>query len=221
MNHRYLSTLLVICAVRAASSSPAATNYLWGIPPINADGTLNAVIEIPAGTRAKFELNKEGTAFLQDVQDGQPRVVDYCGYLGNYGIIPRTCMDQAQGGDGDPLDVLVLGDPVPRGTVLAVRLVAMLRLWERGAADHKLIAVLPASSYGKVTNNASLAASYPGLPTIIETWFLNYKGRDRYDSQGFADVPAAWAVLTNALRAAPCAQIRRPATPQSQDADKD
>ena len=46
----------------------------------------------------------------------KPREVKYLGYPGNYGMIPRTLLPKELGGDGDPLDVIVLGPAVERGS---------------------------------------------------------------------------------------------------------
>ncbi|MDJ0554326.1 MAG: inorganic diphosphatase [Microcoleaceae cyanobacterium MO_207.B10] len=53
-------------------------NLLSGYEPKNPDGTINMVLEIPTGTLAKWEVTKP---------DGKPRVVQYLGYPGNYGMI--------------------------------------------------------------------------------------------------------------------------------------
>src|SRR5512138_660118 len=75
-------------------------NLYVDIPALNPDGTVNAVIEIPAGTNAKFETDTATGRIFWEFKKGKPRIVDYPGYPGNYGMVPRTL-----GGDGDPLDV--------------------------------------------------------------------------------------------------------------------
>jgi len=42
-------------------------------------------------------------------EDGKPRVIKYLAYPGNYGMIPRTLLPKELGGDGDPLDIIMLG----------------------------------------------------------------------------------------------------------------
>ena len=46
----------------------------------------------------------------------------YLSYPGNYGMILRTLLPEESGGDGEPLDVVVLSPAVPKGTVLQARL---------------------------------------------------------------------------------------------------
>ncbi|MBK7989012.1 MAG: inorganic diphosphatase [Comamonadaceae bacterium] len=90
-------------------------NYLTGYDPINLDGTYNVVIEIPAGTTAKYETNNKTGMLELEQKGGAPRYVQYLGYPVNYGAIPRSVMLKSKGGDGDSVDVLVLGQAVPRG----------------------------------------------------------------------------------------------------------
>ena len=74
------------------------------------------MIEIPTGTTAKWEVVKPSGELRWEFDQGRPRVVRYLGYPGNYGMIPRTLLPKEEGGDGDPLDVVVLGPAVPRGS---------------------------------------------------------------------------------------------------------
>ena len=91
-----------------------------------------AVIEIPKGSSCKYELDK-GTGLLK-----LDRVLyTATHYPANYGFIPRTFAD-----DGDPLDVLVLGDvSVYPLTLIKVRPIGVMRMLDSGALDDKIIAV--------------------------------------------------------------------------------
>ncbi len=91
-------------------------NFLTDYDPINLDGTVNAVIEIPAGTTAKYETTKDTGMLELEQKNGKPRFVQYLGYPCNYGLIPRSMLPKSKGGDGDPLDVCVLGPTVPIGS---------------------------------------------------------------------------------------------------------
>lgn len=98
---------------------------------ISAD-VFTAVIEIPKGSSCKYELDKS-TGFLK-----LDRVLyTATHYPANYGFIPRTYAD-----DGDPLDVLVLGDAsVYPLTLIKVRPIGVMRMLDSGALDDKIIAV--------------------------------------------------------------------------------
>ena len=104
-------------------------NFLTGYPALNEDGTMNAVIEIPAGNNAKYEVTKSGEAMEINIKDGKPRLINYLAYQLNYGMVPQTVLSKKKGGDGDPLDVLVLGPSLPRGSIHKVKVI--------GAINHR------------------------------------------------------------------------------------
>jgi inorganic pyrophosphatase len=77
------------------------------------------IIEIPRGSTNKYELDKETGLLKLD------RVLySAVHYPADYGFIPRTYCD-----DGDPLDVLVLGqEPVHPMTIVEARAVGVMRI---------------------------------------------------------------------------------------------
>jgi inorganic pyrophosphatase len=176
-------------------------NFVSGYPPLNADGSVNAVIEIPAGTTAKWETLHDGSAIEWEAEAGGRRVVRYLPYPGNYGMVPGTLLPQGAGGDGDPLDIIVLGDAPPRGSVVAVRLVGVLRLLDDEEQDDKLVAVVPKGPLGDVRDLDDLEQSYPGVAEILEIWFTGYKGPGRIESLGYEKAPAAERILRDAAEA--------------------
>jgi inorganic pyrophosphatase len=91
-----------------------------------------ALIEIPAGSKVKYELDKPTGLLRVD------RVLySAVHYPANYGFVPRTYCD-----DGDPLDVLVLCQEavVPR-CLLRARAIGVMRMYDNRRIDDKLIAV--------------------------------------------------------------------------------
>lgn len=91
-----------------------------------------AVIEIPRGSKNKYELDKETGLLRVD------RVLySAVHYPANYGFIPRTYCD-----DGDPLDVLVLGqEPVVPMCLMDARAIGCMRMRDEKGLDDKIIAV--------------------------------------------------------------------------------
>lgn len=153
------------------------TKSFWdGYDPINPDGTYNVVIEIPAGTTGKYETNKQNGMLELEQKNGAPRYVQYLGYPVNYGAIPRSILLKSKGGDGDGVDVLVLGQSVPRGTVVKGRVIGLLSLMDTGEVDDKAVMVMEGSPFEKVRNIADLDAKFPGVTDILKTWFTSYKG---------------------------------------------
>jgi inorganic pyrophosphatase len=151
-------------------------SYWSGYDPINVDGTVNVVIEIPAGTTGKYETNKRNGMLELEQKNGVPRYVQYLGYPVNYGAIPRTVLLKSKGGDGDSVDVLVLGPSVPRGSVVRGRVIGLLNLTDTGEVDNKAIVVMEGTPFAKVRSIADLDAQFPGVTAILQTWFTSYKG---------------------------------------------
>ncbi len=91
-----------------------------------------AVIEIPKGSKCKYELDKyTGLLKLDRI------LYTSTHYPANYGFIPRTFAD-----DGDPLDVLVLcSEPIYPMTLVRVAPIGVMRMIDGGKMDDKIIAV--------------------------------------------------------------------------------
>ena len=90
------------------------------------------VIEIPKGSKNKYELDKESGLLRLD------RALHSAVYYpADYGFIPRTYCD-----DGDPLDVLVLGqEPVYPLTLVEARAIGVMRMRDEKGTDDKIVAV--------------------------------------------------------------------------------
>jgi inorganic pyrophosphatase len=101
-------------------------------PGPDAPNTFEAVIEIPKGSKLKYELDK-ATGFLRVDRVLYSSVV----YPTNYGFIPRTLGD-----DDDPLDVLVLmQQPVDPLSLLRARPIGMMNMLDQGQRDEKIVCV--------------------------------------------------------------------------------
>lgn len=173
-------------------------NILMDLPARNDNGTIRAIVEIPSGTSAKWEVSKDNPkAVYWEYKNDVPRIVNYLGYPGNYGSIPGTALPKEFGGDGDPLDVIVLGQAVPRGEIIDVRLIGVLKMLDGGEQDDKLIAVMTENSpFSSIESMAELDEVYPGVSEIVGMWFANYKGPDGgMVSQGFAEADVAHQVF--------------------------
>ncbi|MDQ8051897.1 MAG: inorganic diphosphatase [Pedobacter sp.] len=146
------------------------------IPTFDANGKLNAVIEIPAGTNKKIEFDPDTKQFKTDQRDGRDRIIPFLPYPGNYGFVPSTLSDSQKGGDGDPVDIIVICETQPSGTVMPVIPITMLKLIDNDEEDFKVIAV-PAdqklNALG-ITTLEELRAKKPAVLEIIEKWFLSY-----------------------------------------------
>jgi inorganic pyrophosphatase len=93
---------------------------------------VNCIIEIPKGSKVKYELHKQSGLIKVD------RILfSSVQYPANYGFIPKTYC-----GDRDPLDILVLGqEPVVPLCVMRAKIIGVMRMMDQGEEDDKLIAV--------------------------------------------------------------------------------
>ncbi|MEQ1632143.1 MAG: inorganic diphosphatase [Planctomycetota bacterium] len=162
----------------------APHDFLRGFQAKTGETTVNAVVEIPCGTNEKWEVKLDGV-MRWDLKNGAPRVVEYLGYPTNYGIVPRAILGKEIGGDGDPLDILVLGPAMPRGTVVSVKVIGLIHLVDGGETDDKVLAVVADGPLGKLDSMNDLERDHPGVTTILKTWFENYKGPGKLTCSGF------------------------------------
>ena len=141
---------------------PAGINPPWDV---------NVIIENPlGGDPVKYEMDKASRAIFVD------RFLHTAMYYpGNYGFIPHTLA-----GDGDPMDVLVVGRvPVIAGAVLRSRPVGMLKMEDEAGEDEKIVAVPVDKLHPYYTN----VTTYTQLPEIlldqINHFFAHYKDLER------------------------------------------
>src|SRR5688572_17983712 len=122
------------------------------------------VIEIPKGSKNKYELDKETGLLRLD------RVLySAVHYPADYGFIPRTFCD-----DGDPLDALVLGqEPVHPLTIVEARAVGVMRMRDEKGIDDKIVAVSVGDpAFSDFTDKAQL----PGhVLRELRRFFEDYK----------------------------------------------
>ena len=191
-------------AASEESSQPVTGkhHYVSGFEPV-VGGDIQVVIEIPTGTTAKWEVNKSDGLLHWELKNGKPRVVQYLGYPGNYGMIPRTLLPKDEGGDGEPLDVIVLGPPVERGAVVQAKLIGVLKLLDGGEQDDKLVAVLKDTPFYTLESVSQLDKEFVGITAIIQKWFESYKGSGEMKALGYGDKEEADIILQAAIKAYP------------------
>ncbi len=193
-----LTPIFLFTILGCKSVQKKTIDYLQ-LAPVNPDQSVNMIVEIPTGTTAKYEINKSTYILEMDSIDGKPRYIDYLGYPGNYGMIPNTILPKSLGGDGDPLDILLLGPSESRGNVLKVRVIGVLELLDNGEQDDKLIAVKPNSAWDKINNLEDLDIYYPGTKYILATFFENYKGKGKIVVKNWSGKSKAMNILENSI----------------------
>ncbi len=167
------------------------------IPTFSVENNVNCIIEIPAGTNKKIEQDKVSLAFEVDQRDGKDRHIEYLPYPANYGFIASTFSPLEIGGDGDPLDVLVLCEALPTGTVIETIPIGMLKLLDNDEQDYKIICI-PADEKLRTMSAVTFAefnSKYPIALQIIELWFSNYDPIDSAIIEGWGDEKEALAEI--------------------------
>ena len=132
--------------------------------PADVAAFVPAVIEIPRGSRLKYEVDKPTGLLRLD------RVLySAVHYPANYGFIPRTHAD-----DGDPLDILVLmQEPVEPLTIVRARPLGGLRMSDDKGGDDKIVAVcVDDPAYAHYDR---LDALPPHLMRELDRFFRDYK----------------------------------------------
>ncbi len=154
------------------------------LPFKNEKGNLTAVIEIPAGTNHKYEYNYSTQNFECEIRNGKPRVVNFLPYVGSYGFMPGTYMDPSIGGDGDALDILIIGESIKQGVIIEIKPIATILLLDDGKEDHKVIGV-PLDPKLNIANVNDYESLTEPMKNIIKTWFTCYKGPGEMEFQGW------------------------------------
>ncbi|AFY65867.1 inorganic diphosphatase [Geitlerinema sp. PCC 7407] len=163
------------------------------IPAQPKAGVVNVLIEIPAGSKNKYEFDKDLQAFALD------RVLySSVHYPYDYGFIPNTLAD-----DGDPLDGMVIIDqPTFPGCVIAARPIGMLEMIDGGDRDEKLLCVPDKDP--RFANVKSLDDIERHRLDEIAEFFRTYKNLEKKTTEilGWQDVAAVSALVEQCIRAA-------------------
>jgi len=175
----------------AYSSASIAADTSASIAADSTPDTVRMVVEIPAGTTDKIEYDPATGQFELD------RVIDYLPYPANYGFLEGTL-----GGDGDPLDAILLSRRLPTGFLVSGLPVAAILLTDRGEPDEKVL-VIPADPHDRLNPCATwecLTSEHPDLVLILETWFQHYKGPGAMRFDGWAGTQATRELIRSYSR---------------------
>jgi inorganic pyrophosphatase len=163
------------------------------IPAQPEPGLINVLVEIPGGSKNKYEFDKDLNAFTLD------RVLfSSVQYPCDYGFVPNTLAD-----DGDPLDGMVMMDqPTFPGCVIAARPIGMLEMIDGGDRDEKILCV-PAKD-PRYAGVKSLDDVSPHRLDEIAEFFRSYKNLEKKVTEilGWQNVDKVAALVEECLAAA-------------------
>lgn len=149
-----------------------------------------AVIEVPKGSKNKYELDKQSGLMRVD------RVLySSVQYPANYGFIPQTLCE-----DNDPLDILVLGqEPVPPLVIMMARPIGVMKMVDQGEADDKVIAVH--ANDPEYKDYTSLKELPKHRMIEVKRFFEDYKALEKKEVKvkDFLGKEKAFEIIKNAM----------------------
>src|SRR3954468_17193495 len=152
--------------------------------------TVNALIEIPQGSRTKYEIDKETGLLKLD------RVIySSFHYPVNYGFIPQTL-----GQDGDPLDILVLcSQSIQSLCLVQATVIGNMQMIDSGEKDDKIIAV--ATKDPSVNHISSIEEMPKHFINELRNYFEQYKVLENKQVQieDFQDKEMAYNIIDEAI----------------------
>ncbi|MBD2741630.1 inorganic diphosphatase [Coleofasciculus sp. FACHB-1120] len=165
---------------------------LTRIPAQPKPGLINVLVEITAGSKNKYEYDKDLQAFALD------RVLySSVQYPYDYGFVPNTLAD-----DGDPLDGMVLmEEPTFPGCVILARPIGMLEMIDGGDRDEKILCVPEKDPrYAHVKSLKDLA---PHRLDEIAEFFKTYKNLEKKVTEilGWQDVDKVMPLVEQCIKA--------------------
>jgi len=158
----------------------------------HAPDVVNVVIEIPKGSRNKYEVDKQ-TGFIRLDR----YLYSASHYPGDYGFIPRTHAE-----DGDALDVLVLvNEPTFSGCLIEARVVGLFKMTDGGDPDYKVLGVPNTDPlFAEIKRLRDVPAHYL---REVEHFFATYKQLEgkQVVTQGWTGRDDAFAAIRSAMDA--------------------
>ena len=166
---------------------------LRALSPSPSPGLVNLIVEIPAGSRNKYEYSAEaGVMALDRVLHSSVR------YPFDYGFIPNTLAE-----DGSPLDAMVImAEPTFAGCLIQARPIGVLDMHDMGHYDGKILCV-PVADPRQQGINSILQIAPSQLEDVAE-FFRTYKNMEGRVTEigGWRDVDAVQPLLETCVKAA-------------------
>ncbi len=151
---------------------------------------VNALIEIPQGSRCKYEIDKKTGLLKLD------RIIySSFHYPVNYGFIPQTLGD-----DGDPLDILVMcSESIQPLCLVQATVIGNMQMIDSGEKDDKIIAV--ATKDPSVNHIKSIDELPPHFFAVLKNYFEQYKVLEnkKVEIDDFQDKQTAYTIIKEAI----------------------
>lgn len=156
----------------------------------NAPKVVNGLIEIPQGSKTKYEIDKKTGLLKLD------RVIySSFHYPINYGFIPQTL-----GQDGDPLDILVLcSESIQPLCLVEATVIGNMQMIDMGVQDDKIIAV--AAKDPSVNHITDISQVPQHFIAVLKNYFEQYKVLEnkKVEIDHFQEKEIAYKVINEAI----------------------
>lgn len=156
----------------------------------NSPECVNALIEIPQGSKCKYEIDKETGLLKLD------RVIySSFHYPVNYGFIPQTL-----GEDKDPLDILVIcSESIQALCLVEAKVIGNMQMTDSGEIDDKIIAVAAKDPSVNHINDINELPSH--FMAVLKNYFEQYKALENksVEIDQFQDKEKAYAIIQHAI----------------------
>ncbi len=153
---------------------------------------VTALIEIPSGSKGKYEVDKPSGLIKLD-----RALYSSVHYPANYGFIPQT-----YAGDNDPLDILVISQiEIPQLCLVDAKVIGVMRMRDKDEVDDKIIAV--AQNDIAVNYVDSLEELPPHTTVEIKRFFQDYKILEnrKIEVEEFLGMEEAFAIILESIEA--------------------
>ncbi len=151
---------------------------------------VKAIIEIPEGSKAKYEIDKPTGLLKLD------RVIySSFHYPVNYGFIPQTL-----GQDNDPLDILVIcSESIQSLCLVEATVIGNMQMIDNGEKDDKIIAVATKDPAVNYINNVNELPKH--FITVLRNYFENYKVLEnkKVEIDEFQDKESAYKIIEESI----------------------
>lgn len=183
---------VVACRKRTPEELKARSEGKFKINlPMEKQGQMMAVIETSAGSHHLTKYNTINHQFEKVSKDSKPIVNDYLSVPFNLGFIPSTTQELSRGGNGDPVQVIVLSGKIPSEMYTPIEAIGLITIIEKGTKRKIVIAKSLDEDYSSIkADDISLLPK--GVLEIISNWLCNHKGNNSYQLD-------SWGIQRDAL----------------------